>query len=267
MFRKPIAIEYRVVDTSNKLRGAIDRIDLITHKPVDITLPVTTDEQWDAAGDYISKSRCTLFDFCPLKYKKQYIDKSLPRESNKVMSIGTRFHEFAETFINIRESYPVDTWKDFVHPDFIDEERDMLEWFIDFETERYLNNNDNFKYNTIEVIEYKTSAKIKKPQLQFEFGFYDILVDAIEELKDYDRVFTVIYPRLKTVVSFNPSRRTTIHKKLNNIRSAIDTMKFLPKCDGIEYATPFCDICTLEEIDSERSNYYNQGEITYDVIY
>jgi len=263
MFRRPVALEYQVIDHTHKLRGAIDRIDLISNSEIDmakdIELPIVTEEQWNDASDYISKSRCsTFFDNfygCPMKYKKQYIDKILPRESNHVMSVGTRFHEFAELFMKVRDNYPVEQWESFIHPDFTEEEVDMLKWFIKFEMDRYLNNNDNFVNDTIEIIEYKTSRSINKQKLQFEFGFYNILVDCIDELKDFDKVFSVIYPRLQTAVSFNPSRYTTIMKKVNTINDAINNMAFDPRCNGVEYCNPFCDICTLEEIIEAREDY------------
>lgn len=241
-----------------------------------ISLPIVTDEEWDSFGDAISKSRVVLFNFCPIKYKLNYIDKTLPRDGNHASTIGTRFHEFAERFMLVAKEYDVEHWKKFIHEDFTDEEVPMLEWFIDTEIERLnsekpefwkplgvevkvINKERNLRgiidridlidKNTINVIEYKTSQKIVKPKLQFEFGFYDILLDSIPELKDYNRRYTVINPRLKQIVSFNPSRRVTVLKKINILNECIETGNFLPICKS-EYVTQFCNICTLEEIEA-----------------
>jgi len=245
-----------------------------------ITLPVCTDEEWENAGDFLSKSRLSLFQFCGIKYRKQYIEKCLPYESSHASSIGLRYHQFMEIFMAVAHKYPTEQWMSFIHPDFNEEERPMLEWSIKREIERY---NANPKYftpiafeyriidyehklrgiidridqddeNTINIIEYKSTQSINKQKLQMEFGFYDILLDCIDELQGMKRIYTVINPRLQKVVSFNPSRRSTIFKKVQAIYDAIENNEFRPAC-GLDvdtftlgYATSFCSICSLEEI-------------------
>lgn len=245
-----------------------------------ITLPICTDQTWDDASDCISKSRVSLFEFCPVKYRKQYIEHSLPYESSHASSIGTRYHEFMELFMQVAHKYPTEQWMSFIHPDFNEEERPMLEWSIDHEIERYnetpdyftpiafeyrivdhnhqlrgiIDRIDQIDENSINVIEYKTTQSINKKKLQMEFGFYDILLDSIEEVHDFKRTYTVINPRLRKIVSFNPSRKSTIFKKLQAIYDAIENDDFKPLC-GLDvdtftlgYATNFCTICSLEEI-------------------
>ena len=117
-----------------------------------ITLPICTDEEWDGAGNFLSKSRLSLFKFCEIKYRKQYIEKCLPYESSHASSIGLRYHQFMETFMQVAHKYPVDKWMDFIHPDFNEEERPMLEWSIQREIERY---NTNPEYFTPIGFEYR----------------------------------------------------------------------------------------------------------------
>ena len=245
-----------------------------------ITLPICTDEEREDASDYISKSRLALYAFCEIKYRKQYIEKCLPYESSHASSIGSRFHEHHELFMAVAHKYPVDKWMDFIHPDFNEEERPMLKWSIQREIERYKENPDYFtpiglEYRIVDhenklrgiidridqinekeinVIEYKTTQTVSKQKLQMEFGFYDILLDCIDELKGMKRTYTVINPRLQKVVSFNPSRKSTIFKKVQAVRDAIENDDFKPTC-GLDvdtftlgYATNFCTICSLEEI-------------------
>ena len=235
-------------------------------------LPILSDKEWDATNDYISKSRCVLFENCGIKYKKQYIDRTIPREGSHASTVGTRFHEFAELFMAVAGEHPVEKWKSFIHPDFTDEERSMLEWWIDYETERLetayqwkplameyrvINHQRKIRgiidrvlqtgESTIDIGEYKTTQSINKQKLMFEFGFYDVLLENVPELKGMKRTYTVINPRLKQVVSFNPSRLATIIKKINKLNEAIETGKFKPACVH-DYVYPWCNICSMEEI-------------------
>jgi hypothetical protein len=235
-----------------------------------IILPIISDEEWKSGSDYISKSRCALYKFCPLKYRKQYIEKVLPYESTHATTVGTRFHEFAETFIGLYQNYPVSEWGRFIHPDFVEEEREMLNWFIEDEAFRYscgsrpialelrvvdhehklrgmIDRIDQVNDEWINVFEYKTSQKVKKPDLSFEFAFYDILLDSIKELEGFKRKHTVIYPRLQKVLEFKPSRRSTVMNRIDQINNSIKNDLFKPSCDH-DYATYFCSCCTLEEI-------------------
>jgi hypothetical protein len=87
-----------------------------------------------------------------------------------------------------------------------------------------------------------------------EFGFYDLLLDAVPELEGYKRKYTVIYPRFQKVIELNPSRRATTEKRIKDIFDTIENDSFKPAC-GIDvdtmqlsYKYGYCTICTLEEI-------------------
>ena len=245
-----------------------------------ITLPIFTKEEWEAASECLSKSRLTLFDFCSIKYKLQYVDKCIPYESSRASNIGTRYHEFFERFMLVGNKYDPNTWPNLIHDSFIPEEREMIEWTLNLERERLalspeywtpiaveyqvidyehklrgiIDRIDQLDESTINVIEYKTTQSLNKSKLQKEFGFYDILLDSIKELEGYKRVYTVINPRLKQVVRLNPSRKSTIFKRIDKIYEALESGKFEPLCgfdDGsmrFEYSTTFCSMCSLEEI-------------------
>lgn len=245
-----------------------------------ITLPVITDSEWDAASDCLSKSRLTLFKQCGIKYRKQYVEKCVPYTTSHAAEIGLRYHQFMEIFMMVAHKYPVDQWLSFIHKDFTPEEVPMLEWSIKREIERYnvapdyftpiaveyrivdipnqlrgiIDRIDQIDESTINVLEYKSTQSINKSKLQLEFGFYDILLDSIKELEGFKRIYTVINPRLQRVVSFNPSRRSTIMKKVEEVHNAIATDNFKPACGlnvdtmQLEYATNYCTLCSLEEI-------------------
>lgn len=245
-----------------------------------LSLPQISDIDWNNTNNYISKSRLNLWFFCEIKYRKQYVEKCLPRKDTHATSIGTRYHNFMEIFMGVADQYPVEKWMDFIHPDFTDEEVSMLKWSIRREIDRYNENPlywkpialeykiidhthnlrgiidriDQVDDHTIEILEYKTSKKADKRKLQLEFGFYDLLLDSVEELKGYKRKYTVIYPRLQQAITLKPSRHSTIMGHIDKILSAIENDKFTPTCGfdihtyTPEYATSFCTLCSLEDI-------------------
>jgi len=175
--------------------------------------------------------------------------------------------------MGVADKYPEEKWKSFIHPDFTNEETAMLDWWIDTEIERRKTVGEYWKplameyrainhgrrirgiidrivqtsEDTIDVGEYKTTQSINKSKLMFEFGFYDVLLENVPELEGFKRTYTVINPRLKQIVSFNPSRLSTIIKKINKINDAIKNNEFKPACK-YDYVFDWCNICTMEEI-------------------
>jgi hypothetical protein len=189
------------------------------------------------------------------------------------MSIGTRFHEFAEMFYNVAEKYKPSQWKDLIHPDFIDEEKRMLENFINREIIRYnfinpdywlplsteyklidhtnhlrgiIDKIEQIDDNTIAIVEYKTGSKITKRSLQLEFGFYDIILDTIPELEGMRRLYYVYNPRLDDIQYFTPSRRSTIINNLQKVYDAMESNVYHPSCTPDFQMN--CTSCTMEEL-------------------
>lgn len=231
------------------------------------------DETWDKYSHYISKSRISTFKFCPMQYKKRYVDGIKDDKPNYSLTVGSRFHNFAETFFDIAYDYETDAWPDFIHEDFSLYEREMLEWFIEQETDRLkLMNNDrdlwmpkvreekflNHKLqlrgiidridhlgDTNVIVEYKTSKSIYKPGLQLEFGFYKLLLSEMPQYKDKKLIGCVVNPRLKEIQFMSPSREETVMKIINDLRTSIDTGEFERTCTGVKISV--CKLCTLDE--------------------
>jgi hypothetical protein len=160
-----------------------------------------------------------------------------------------------ELFMAVADKYPTDQWHTFIHPDFTEEEIPMLKWTIDLEIERYKANPELWKPialeyqivdhehkirgiidridqiddSTVNIIEYKTSKSHDKAKLQMEFGFYDLLLDAVPELEGYKRKYTVIYPRFQKVIELNPSNVPN-EKRIKDIFDAIENDSFKPAC-------------------------------------
>lgn len=237
-----------------------------------LLLHTNFDDVWDDAHSYFSKSRISSYKWCGIKFKKQYVDKTLEYQDTHSTLVGSRYHEFMELFMQEAPKYDPDKWHSFVHKDFTPEEQDLLHWTIDREIERYNRNPDyfepialeykvvdhahefrgiidrieQFSDNIIDIVEYKTSKSIYKPSLQMEFGFYDIILDCIPELRGFRRRYYVINPRVKDIVYMNPSRKTTIFNKVSEIKSSIANDDFKPTCTP-KYRMR-CDVCTMEEL-------------------
>lgn len=239
-----------------------------------LVLPYASDDDWKNSSFFMSKSRISQYDMCPLKFKKQYVDKTLGYVDTHATLIGSRFHEFAETFMTHCYKYPPETWHKFIGQEYTQEELPMLNFLIESEKERYergefpialeyrivnkelnmrglIDRIDLVDEDVINVIEYKTSKSFDRRKLMMEFGFYSMLLDSIPELQNYKRKYTVINPRLQEIKEFPPSRNSTIINKINKINECIKTGIWKPVCKK-DYALSFCDICTLEEIE-----YYN----------
>lgn len=80
-----------------------------------------------------SKSKLSTFDFCPFQFRKRYIEE-IRSESNYSMSVGTRFHFFAQQYFTYRNQ--VGDPYNLIHPDYSPEEVEWLKWFINQEEAR-----------------------------------------------------------------------------------------------------------------------------------
>ena len=241
-------------------------------------MTLKSNENWDDYSHYLSKSRLSTFSFCPLQFKKMYIDQETKLAPNYAMSTGTRFHNFAETFFDVAPNYPVDTWEDFIHPDFSPQEQSMIQYFIDQERERlsifggdidkwmpigcemkFLDHKNQLRgiidridqiNDLIVIVEYKTGKSIYKPSLQREFGFYKILLQTDDRFKGKDITCCVINPRIGQIEFMSPSRESTIFKAIENLRNAITNDAFPPNCTPAKLA--MCGLCN----SCEEANLY-----------
>lgn len=235
------------------------------------------DAEFDTHPEYISKSRISTFKWCPLKYKKNYIDGIRDNSPNHSLAIGTRFHAFADTLIKVvtDKEIPYSRWYELIHPDYSEYEKEMLTWFIDQEIDRLSEFNFdidkwkpaateykvvNHKYglrgiiDRIDIIddlmiinEYKTSKSIIDQNLQQEFGFYKLLLSEDERFNKFTNVIgRVIAPRIKEVKMLTPSKETTILRNIEKLQNAINSGIFEPTC--AEFKMSYCgNICTIEE--------------------
>jgi len=230
----------------------------------------------------ISKSHLTSYTFCPLQYKKIYVDKSVVQDENYAMVTGTRFHEFADTFMQIAHEYRPADWENFIHPDFTDSERDMISWFIDMERRRLIAldcdldlwkpvfcekmviNEELGIGGTIDrldrfgsgycIVEYKTGKSVYKPSLQKEIGFYKYLLSTVPDYADYQIVMgMVINPRVRQIELLKPSYESTILKLIQKCQDVRNGGEVIPTCSESKMAICSCK-CSIEE-----SGLYNKS--------
>jgi hypothetical protein len=85
----------------------------------------------------LSKSKLSAFDFCPLQFKKRYIDK-IKQESQFQLVVGVKVHELFDSFFDYCDELSVDQWATLV--DELDDcspfEKGMVSWFIEMEQYR-----------------------------------------------------------------------------------------------------------------------------------
>lgn len=223
----------------------------------------------------ISKSHLTSMAFCPLQYKKIYVDKTVQQEDNFAMTVGTRFHEFADKFIQVAPEYRPADWEMFIHDDFTDYEKRMLQWFVSVERRRLVALDCDLEQwkpvfcektvlneelgigGTIDrldkfgsgycIVEYKTSKSIYKQSLQKEFGFYKYLLSKDPVYKDYPVVMgMVINPRVQQIELMKPSYESTILRMIQKCQDIRNGGDVKPTCTESKMAICSCK-CSIED--------------------
>lgn len=90
----------------------------------------------DPYKHYLSKSRLSSFKYCRKRYYHEYIlgEKS---KTNFAMVTGSRFHDWCDVVENHWLDFDPSLWMNFITPSYTPYERDMMEWYIKMEQERY----------------------------------------------------------------------------------------------------------------------------------
>lgn len=215
--------------------------------------------------------------FCPQRFKKVYIDKIRDAPTSQ-MVVGTRFHNFAETFFDHCDDIAVDQWKYLVPSEFNTHEQEMVNWFVNNEMERYFKcrqldatwqplyreiklRSENLLLSSIidrvdlipgtedkvEIIEYKTGLSTNKTSIRRELAFYGILFEDLYGDNYQVGSYRVINPNLRTDIPFKDLSRTipSVYKNIDKLRDAISTGIFNPVCTDNKFAA--CKKCTPEE--------------------
>jgi hypothetical protein len=94
------------------------------------------------------------------------------------------------------------------------------------------------------IEEYKSSKKVGD-DLPFEFGFYKILLETLDEYKGKEFVARLINPRINVYEFIPILGKTYVLKRIDKLREAIANNDFKPKCNPVKFGV--CRRCSLDE--------------------
>lgn len=226
----------------------------------------------------IRKSMLEDFGFCPHRFKKVWVD-GVTRKPNQVMLMGTRFHDFAQTFFEYALVVDPNRWMEFIPKEFVPEEVSMASWFIQNERERYsalkeagrigeflpilrefkLNSPKLYLEGTVDridwldreknqaiAIEYKTGRSINHESLTKQLAMYALMYHDMKLQGDIVAL-RLINPRLGVQKDYKLERWHTdkVLKDIVKLRDAIREQNFPPRCTDVKFA--FCRMCTPDE--------------------
>lgn len=213
---------------------------------------------------YTTKSQIFSFEFCPIQYFKQYILKE-PQEPTYEMVIGTRFHEYAETFFNNIDEIPYELWQETIPFNFSEYEKQMCLNFLCKEDLRYESTDyemfkpynvemwcqsENLKLrgfidridwknkdeNELMLVEYKTGSSFKDVQLRQELALYSLLFNDVTE-NQFTITHTACFnPKLNKYEEWELKQRdiNNVMRKWNRLNDALNDMTFVSKCDDFK---------------------------------
>jgi hypothetical protein len=223
----------------------------------------------------IRKSMIEDFTFCPYRFKKTWID-NIAKRPNQIMLIGTRFHDFANTFFDYCGAYPPEYWDHYVPKEFIEEEQAMALWFINYERDRleklelegkkdlwfplmrehkmksealYLEGTCdridwyNRDKEQVIIVEYKTGKSINDVLATRQLAFYSILWQDTMGSGEVAGL-RVINPRMQIIKDYRVDNWQTnrVMRDIVTLRDAIRNNKFPAKCSEIKLA--MCRACS-----------------------
>jgi CRISPR/Cas system-associated exonuclease Cas4 (RecB family) len=221
---------------------------------------------------YIRKSMLETYKFCPMKFKREYLDGNRST-ANYQMLVGTRFHEFAEWFFDIYQGIDPDRWHELVPDCFTPPEQEWARWFIQEETKRYQKDPDIFmpvmremkiidddlclsgtfdridrldKDDTLAIVEYKTGKSYNEEAITRQLAFYKLLWDNNIK-KGTIKYMRYINPRLE-MYKLIPIKSNAVDRVLLDIatmRKSIRENTFKYSCSPVKHI--ICHLCDLDE--------------------
>jgi hypothetical protein len=232
-----------------------------------------------SSDDYIRKSMLESFDFCPQSFFKQWVMKN-DKEPNYKMLVGSRFHEFANTFFDYYQVVDPNHWKELIPEEFNEEEVDMGVWFLNYQLERYAQLNLENRLNefapiykelfmqcdsmrlkstldgaewiskrddTIRLVEYKTGSRLDVDAAYRQLAFYAVLWTLNGNPGQVVKL-RLVNPRLHAWAECDYTKELaeTALKRVVKLRDAIDRSYFPYKCTDGKFAA--CKLCSLEEL-------------------
>jgi len=195
------------------------------------------------------------------------------------MLIGTRFHDFANLFFDYCDNIPLHRWEEMIPEEFIEDEKQMARWFINYERSRYqrlaedgradewrpikrelrMFSEDlvlegtvdridwwNKEKGEISIVEYKTGTSFNKDSITRQLAFYTLLWNESIGLGRVVRM-TYINPRLGVSkdIKIEPWFMDQSIKHIMKLRKAIREESFPRLCSDVKFA--WCRMCSPSE--------------------
>lgn len=228
------------------------------------------------------------YAFCPMQYKHVYRDGHRD-DSNFAMTLGTRFHDFAQTFFDVCENIPSDWWELLIPPEFNEMEAGMANWFLDNEKKRlheslvnpdmrfkpysvegHLEHKDlmihgyvdridinSIKEKTLTVVEYKTGLSFNEQSIRRQCCLYGLMVEDMTEGEYKCSKYMYINPRTQEVIVYKDhhSTRRATKNIIEKLWKDITADKFAMDCSAGKWvACGRCELIDVEEIINERES-------------
>lgn len=237
----------------------------------------------------ISKSMIETYAFCPMQYKHVYRDGKRDPE-NFAMTLGTRFHDFAQTFFVVCENLPCDWWELLIPVEFNDLEYKMASWFIKNERKRlfeclknpdmrfepysvegHLEDKDlmihgyvdridinSVKNKTLTVIEYKTGLSFNERSIRRQCCLYGLMVEYMTEGEYTCSEYKYINPRTQEVKVYKDhhSTRRATKNIIKKLWKDIHNDEFEYDCSAGKWLA--CGRCKLEDVEEIINERYNK---------
>lgn len=222
---------------------------------------------------YIRKSMLETFKFCPMKFRKEYIERQQNGQNTYIMDIGTRFHEFAEWFFDIYQGIDVEQWPELVPNKFTPTEQEWASWFIQEETTRYHKDPDLFMpvmremkiiddelclsgtfdrldrlndRDELAIVEYKTGRSFNIESISRQLAFYKLLWDNNIK-KGTITHMRYVNPRLQLykLIPLKPSVTDKLLFDIASMRRCLREDTFKMSCSPVKYI--MCHMCDMDE--------------------
>lgn len=222
---------------------------------------------------YIRKSMLETFKFCPMKFRKEYLEGMQNGQNTYIMDIGTRFHEFAEWFFDVHEGIDPERWTELVPNMFTVEEQEWARWFLHEEYMRYKKNPDCFMplvremkiiddtlcltgtfdridrlndKDELAIVEYKTGRSFNLESISRQLAFYKLLWDNNIKRSTITHM-RYINPRMQKyeLIPFRSSYTDKMLLDIASMRKCIREDMFKYQCSPVKYI--ICHLCDLDE--------------------
>lgn len=217
---------------------------------------------------YVRKSHILSYNFCPLQFKKQYIDE-VKQEESYSLTVGSRIHEFIQKFFYAIKKYDIhySLWHSLNPFDVGSFEHKQAAYIISYQVDRMiteevfypafteLNFSDHVKLisgtidcaeyidnsGSLRLVEWKSGKKFNSKDEILQLSFYAKALQCM--LPDNPvKELRVVNTRIGEYMDYGEPNYDIVDQHIDKIKAAIlsqDEIK--PNCSPGKY--PVCQLC------------------------